>query len=116
MLNAQFSGQTKEKLSSRSATPFITSSTKTTVSKWLHQHIATGEKLAEFIIERAQKRIKTEKIPRKRVNSTGPALPGKLADCLSQEIERQNFFSWKAIQLVVLLNKLEIKIFKRYFL
>ena len=92
MLNAQFSGQTKEKLSSRSATPFITSSTKTTVSKWLHQHIATGEKLAEFIIERAQKRIKTEKIPRKRVNSTGPALPGKLADCLSQEIEKTELF------------------------
>ncbi len=92
MLNAQFSGQTKEKLSSRSATPFIISSTKSSISKWLHQHVATGEKLAEFIIERAQKRIKTEKIPRKRTNSTGPALPGKLADCLSQEIDETELF------------------------
>ena len=92
MLNAQFSGQTKEKLSSRSSTPFIVNSTKSTISKWLHQHVATGEKLAEFIIEKAQRRVRSEKTPRKRTNLAGPALPGKLADCLSQEINKTELF------------------------
>ena len=58
----------------------------------MHQHIETGEKLAEFIIERAQRRVKKEKTPRKRTSGTGPALPGKLADCLSQEIDRTELF------------------------
>ena len=92
ILNAQFSGQTKEKLSSRSSTPFIVSSTKFTISKWLHQHVATGEKLAELLIDKAQKRVRTEKVPRKRTSSTGPALPGKLADCLSQKIDETELF------------------------
>ena len=92
MMNAQFSGQTKERLSSRNASPFIINSTKAIISKWLHQHIETGEKLAEFIIERAQRRVKKEKTPRKRTSGTGPALPGKLADCLSQEIDRTELF------------------------
>ncbi len=92
LVNAQFSGQTKEKLSSRSSTPFIVGSTKTTMSKWLHQHVATGEKLAELIIDKAQRRVRTEKTPRKRTNITGPALPGKLADCLSQEISKTELF------------------------
>ena len=92
ILNAQFSGQTKEKLSSRSSTPFIVSSTKFTISKWLHQHVATGEKLAELLIDKAQRRARTEKVPRKRTSSTGPALPGKLADCLSQKIDETELF------------------------
>ena len=61
-------------------------------SLWLNQHVEAGEKIAQLVIERAQSRLKTEKqITRKKITS-GPALPGKLADCVSQDLSRTELF------------------------
>jgi topoisomerase-4 subunit B len=85
MTDPQFSGQTKERLSSRQAAGFIEGAAHDAFSLWLNQHTAFGEKIAQLAIERASARLKTEKqITRKKVTQ-GPALPGKLADCTSQE-------------------------------
>lgn len=81
----QFSGQTKERLSSRECTSFVSNVVKDATSLWLHQHVETGERIAELAINNAQKRLKSAKqVVRKRVTG-GPALPGKLADCVSQD-------------------------------
>lgn len=92
MLDPQFSGQTKERLSSRQAVPFISGVVKDAFSLWLHQHTADGEAIAEIVIQNAQKRLKdSKKVARKKVTS-GPALPGKLADCSSQDTGRTELF------------------------
>ncbi len=81
----QFSGQTKERLSSRECTSFVAGVTKDATSLWLHQHVETGERIAELAIDHAQKRLKSARqVVRKRVTG-GPALPGKLADCVSSD-------------------------------
>lgn len=88
----QFSSQTKERLSSRTAAPIVQSALHDSFSLWLNQHVESGEKIAQLIIERAQARLKTEKqITRKKITS-GPALPGKLADCVSQDLSRTELF------------------------
>lgn len=92
MADPQFSGQTKERLSSREAAGFISSAAKDAFSLWLNQHTAEGELLAEHCISNAQKRLrKAKKITRKKVTA-GPQLPGKLADCSTTEIERGELF------------------------
>ena len=81
----QFSGQTKERLSSRESAAFVTGIVKDEFALWLNQHPETGDLIAQLAIERAQKRIKSaKKVVRKKIVS-GPSLPGKLADCTSQE-------------------------------
>jgi len=81
----QFSGQTKERLSSRESAAFITGVIKDSFSLWLNQHPETGDQIAQLAIGKAQKRLKeAKKVVRKKIVS-GPALPGKLADCTSQE-------------------------------
>ena len=81
----QFSGQTKERLSSREAAAFVSGVAKDAFSLWLNQHTDEGDKLAEFCINNAQKRVKSsKKIARKKITQ-GPALPGKLADCSSAD-------------------------------
>ena len=88
----QFAGQTKERLSSRTAAPFVQGVMHDAFSLWLNQHTELGEKIAMLAIERAQARLKTEKqVVRKKVTS-GPALPGKLADCASQDLSRTELF------------------------
>lgn len=88
----QFSGQTKERLSSRECVAFISGVAKDGFSLWLNQHPSEGEKIAEIIIASAQKRLKSaKKIVRKKLTS-GPALPGKLADCSGQDIGRSELF------------------------
>lgn len=88
----QFAGQTKERLSSRTAAPFAQSMMHDAFSLWLNQHTELGERIATLAIERAQARLKTEKqVVRKKVTS-GPALPGKLADCASQDLSRTELF------------------------
>ena len=83
----QFSGQTKEKLSSRESTAFVAGVIKDSFSLWLNQHPETGDLIAQQAIQKAQKRIKeTKKVVRKKIVS-GPSLPGKLADCTSQDPE-----------------------------
>ncbi len=88
----QFSGQTKERLSSRECVAFVSGVAKDTFSLWLNQHPAEGEKIAEIIINSAQNRLKSnKKIIRKKI-SAGPALPGKLADCSAQDVTRTELF------------------------
>jgi topoisomerase IV subunit B len=88
----QFASQTKERLSSRTAAPAVQSALHDAFSLWLNQHVDIGEKIAQLVIERAQARLKTEKqITRKKI-TTGPALPGKLADCVSQDLSRTELF------------------------
>lgn len=88
----QFSGQTKERLSSREAAAFVAGVAKDSFSLWLNQHTEEGDKLAEVCITNAQKRVRSsKKVARKRITQ-GPALPGKLADCSSGEPERGELF------------------------
>ena len=88
----QFSGQTKERLSSRESAAFITGVIKDSFSLWLNQHPETGDQIAQLAISKAQKRLKeAKKVVRKKIVS-GPALPGKLADCTSQEPELCEIF------------------------
>jgi topoisomerase-4 subunit B len=88
----QFSGQTKERLSSREAAGFVSGVAKDAFGLWLNQHTADAERLAELCIERAQSRLRSaKKVVRKKVAS-GPALPGKLADCSSEDPARGELF------------------------
>lgn len=88
----QFSGQTKERLSSRQCAAFVSGAVKDAFSLWLNHHVEEGEKIAELAISNAQSRLKqAKKVIRKRVQS-GPALPGKLADCTSQDPARTELF------------------------
>ena len=81
----QFSGQTKERLTSREAAPFISGVAKDAFALWLNQHTEDGDKIADFCINNAQKRVRSsKKVARKKITQ-GPALPGKLADCSSGE-------------------------------
>jgi topoisomerase IV subunit B len=92
LTDPQFSGQTKERLSSRQAAGFIEGAAHDAFSLWLNQHVDIGEKIAQIAIDRASARLKTEKqIVRKKVTQ-GPALPGKLADCISQDLSRTELF------------------------
>ncbi len=92
MTDPQFSGQTKERLSSRQAAAFVEGAAHDAFSLWLNQHTELGERIAQLAIERAAARLKTEKqIVRKKVTQ-GPALPGKLADCISQDLSRTELF------------------------
>jgi len=88
----QFSGQTKERLSSRQSAAFVSGVVKDSFGLWLNQHPETGEKIAELAVGKAQRRLKAaKKVVRKRVVS-GPALPGKLADCTAQQPELSEIF------------------------
>jgi len=88
----QFSGQTKERLSSRESAAFVTGVIKDGFSLWLNQHPESGDQIAQLAITKAQRRLKAaKKVVRKKIVS-GPALPGKLADCTSQEPELCEIF------------------------
>jgi topoisomerase-4 subunit B len=88
----QFSGQTKERLSSRECAPFVSGVVKDAFSLWLNQHTEMGERIAELAINNAQTRLRAgKKVTRKKVTQ-GPALPGKLADCSSSEPSRTELF------------------------
>jgi topoisomerase IV subunit B len=88
----QFSGQTKERLSSRECAAFVSGVAKDAFSLYLNQHPGVGENIAAWVIESAQKRLKASRqVVRKKVTS-GPALPGKLADCSSQDTNLTELF------------------------
>lgn len=92
MKDPQFSGQTKEKLSSREISQFISTKVKDAFALWLNQNLEIGERIAMVAIENAQSRLKSaKKITRKKITS-GPALPGKLADCSSEDIDVTELF------------------------
>ena len=92
MNEPQFSGQTKERLSSRECAPFVSGVVKDAFSLWLHQHPESGDAIAEAAIANAQRRLRaSKKVVRKKLTS-GPALPGKLADCQSQDLGLTELF------------------------
>jgi len=92
LADPQFSGQTKERLSSRECAAFVSGVVKDAFSLWLNQHTEAGEAIAMLAIDNAQKRLRAgKKVIRKKITS-GPALPGKLADCSSQDITRSELF------------------------
>jgi topoisomerase-4 subunit B len=92
MADPQFSGQTKDRLSSREVAAFISGVVKDAFSLWLNQHTEEAEKLAELCILHAQRRMRaSKKVVRKKITQ-GPALPGKLADCSSDEPEQCEIF------------------------
>jgi topoisomerase IV subunit B len=92
MQEPQFAGQTKERLGSREVAGFVAGVVKDSFALWLNQHPETGDEIAELAIARAQARSRTaKKVTRKRIVA-GPALPGKLADCTSQEPELTELF------------------------
>ncbi len=88
----QFSGQTKERLSSRECAAFVSGVVKDAFSLWLNQHVDLGEQLAELAISSAQSRLRAgKKVARKKITQ-GPALPGKLADCSTSDPSRSELF------------------------
>ena len=92
LLDPQFSGQTKERLSSRQCTVFVGGVVKDEFSLWLNQHTAEAEAIAELCISNAQSRLKaSKKVARKKITS-GPALPGKLADCSTEDVMAGELF------------------------
>lgn len=92
MQEAQFSGQTKERLTSRQAASFITGVVKDSFSLWLNEHVTIAEEIAQHVIQEALRRTRaTKKVKRKQILA-GPALPGKLADSTSQDLERTELF------------------------
>lgn len=92
MQDPQFAGQTKERLSSRKTAAFVSGVVKDAFSLWLNQHTDDAERLAELCINNAQKRLRaSKKVVRKKLTS-GPALPGKLADCSSVDLAQTEIF------------------------
>ncbi len=92
MREPQFSGQTKERLSSRECAAFVSGVVKDAFSLWLNQHTEAGEQIAQLAIQNAQARQRAgKKVVRKKVTS-GPALPGKLADCSNNDLARSELF------------------------
>ncbi|MBK1734308.1 DNA topoisomerase IV subunit B [Halorhodospira abdelmalekii] len=92
MHEPQFAGQTKERLSSRSCAAFVSGTVKDAFSLWLNEHTQTAELLVDLVVRAAQRRQRAaKKVTRKRIGS-GPALPGKLADCTGQDPLRSEIF------------------------
>ncbi|ARU58100.1 DNA topoisomerase IV subunit B [Oleiphilus messinensis] len=92
MQDPQFSGQTKERLSSREAAAFVSGIVKDSFSLWLNQHTAEAEQLAEICIANANRRMRaSKKVARKKITQ-GPALPGKLADCSGTDAMKSELF------------------------
>ncbi len=88
----QFSGQTKERLSSREAAAFVSGVVADEFGHWLNQHPESGEQIAQLAIDNAQQRLRASKqVARKKITA-GPALPGKLADCASQDSRYTELF------------------------
>jgi topoisomerase-4 subunit B len=92
MQDPQFAGQTKERLSSRTAAKLVTNAVKDAFSLYLNHHAKMGDLIAEHVINNAQKRQRaSKKVVRKKISS-GPALPGKLSDCSSQDLSQTELF------------------------
>jgi topoisomerase-4 subunit B len=90
--NPQFAGQTKERLDSKDHMSFVSNTTKDTFSIWLNTHTEEGEKIAELAIISAQTRAKVSNIVERKKTFKGPALPGKLSDCNSQDLNETEIF------------------------
>jgi topoisomerase-4 subunit B len=92
MKDPQFTGQTKERLSSREAAAFVSGVTKDAFGLWLNQNIEQAEHIARLAIDSAQARLRAGKRVQRKTVTSGPALPGKLADCTSQDLNMTELF------------------------
>jgi topoisomerase-4 subunit B len=92
MKDPQFTGQTKERLSSREAAAFVAGVTKDACALWLNQHTDEAEKIARLAIDSAQTRLRAGKKVKRKTVTSGPALPGKLSDCTSQDLSLTELF------------------------
>ena len=92
MKEPQFTGQTKERLSSREAAAFVSGVTKDSFALWLNQHTVDAERIARLAIDSAQTRLRSGKQIKRKTVTAGPALPGKLADCTSQDLGLTELF------------------------
>ena len=92
MQNPQFAGQTKERLDSKDHMTFVSGSTKDILSIWFNKHTEEGEKIAELAIMSAQARVKASSTVERKKTFKGPALPGKLSDCNSEDLNKTELF------------------------
>ena len=92
MQNPQFAGQTKERLDSKDHMTFVSCSTKDILSIWFNKHTEEGEKIAELAIISAQARVKASSTVERKKTFKGPALPGKLSDCNSEDLNKTELF------------------------
>ena len=92
MQNPQFAGQTKERLDSKDHMTFVSTSTKDILSIWFNKHTEEGEKIAELAIISAQARVKASTNVERKKTFKGPALPGKLSDCNSEDLNETELF------------------------
>lgn len=92
MREPQFSGQTKERLTSRQMAAFVSGVVKDGFSLWLNQHVDQAELIAQLCIQSAQKRLRASKAVARKKVTQGPALPGKLADCTGSDFEKSELF------------------------
>jgi len=92
MQNPQFAGQTKERLDSKDHMTFVSTSTKDILSIWFNKHTEEGEKIAELAIISAQARAKASTSVERKKTFKGPALPGKLSDCNSEDLNETELF------------------------
>ena len=90
--NPQFAGQTKERLDSKDHMAFVSSSTKDIFSIWFNTHTEEGERIAELAIAAAQTRAKASSTVERKKTFKGPALPGKLSDCNSEDLNETELF------------------------
>ncbi len=92
MSEPQFTGQTKDRLTSREASAFVSGVTQDAFSIWLNNNVSAGEQIAQVAIASAMQRLRQgKKVERKKLTS-GPALPGKLADCTSTDLKQTELF------------------------
>ena len=92
MQNPQFAGQTKERLDSKDHMTFVSGSTKDILSIWFNKHTEEGERIAELAIISAQARVKASSTVERKKTFKGPALPGKLSDCNSEDLNKTELF------------------------
>ena len=92
LADPQFAGQTKEKLASRACQAFVAGVIGDAFAQWLNRHPESGDAIAQLAIASAQQRVQAQKKVKRKKVASGPALPGKLADCTSQSVETTELF------------------------